>query len=481
MLFHPLTLLVSFLVFCGVYFSLPKRFQTFSLLVASCAFYAFFSIPYTALLLALSLATFALARGMENAAQCRRSLLVFSLLINLATLVAFRYFIFPDANVAARALLHWNYVTGPFSFLWSVGLSFAVFQNVSYAIEVYRRTIPAETGFVAYASYVMFFPKLLSGPIVRPKIFLPQLEHEHRFDSRRMRDGLERILWGAFKKIVIADNIAVLTAYVYAHLASVDGPALFLLAVLYPFQIYADFSGYADIAIGGALILGFHVSENFNRPFAARSFTEFWQRWHMSLSNFLRDYLYFPIAYANGKKTALRRYFGFAATFLISGIWHGALWTYFAFGLFNGATRILNTLSSHVLRHVWNITDKFSSRLTVVIQIIATFTLVAITHVLFSAPTIGDAWYVLSHMLPGLRFLVDPSYVNVSVIGMGACTLALVIVAIIVMEIVQYLSASGRTLEQYSLSFRIGAYCSLALAIAWFGAPALQPFIYFRF
>ena len=464
-----------FTIVCAVYFLLPSRFQNSLLLLASLLFYACIAPYYLPLFISLTLFNFVFAQWIESHVDLYRRLLFFAAIAtNLAILCAFRYFDFLNIHASEIArILDWNYSASSVSLLLPIGLSFLVFQSISYVVEVYRGKYSAEKSFVPYALYSLFFARILSGPIERPSSFLPQLASARGLDRQRVVFGLERILWGFFKKIVIADNIALLTTHVWSNLPGASGFTLFLLAFLYPFQMYADFSGYVDIALGSAGVLGIRLTENFNHPFSSRSITEYWQRWHMSLSNWLRDYLYYPLAFSGARKTQLRRYISLFVTFVLIGLWHGAHWTFFAFGIINGTYRVLNSALSAPLARVWQITD--SARLpTAALQMIATYCLTVVSLLFFGAPSVPEAWYVLTHMF-------TMTMADSSSIGIPLVTLMAVLVAIVSMEIVQWRAARGETTIDYIPLARWSSYGAIFAMIIIFGNLHPLPFIYFQF
>ena len=258
---------------------------------------------YIIILFALITLDFFLAKEINKREGGRRKFFfLVSVIANLGTLIFFRYFNFLNENISFLVnFLHWNYDPFLLKIALPLGLSFHIFQSLSYIIEVYKKKYIPEKNYITYALYVMFFPQLVAGPIERPQHLLPQLNTVNSFDFIKARRGLERMLIGFFKKLVIADQLAIIVNYGYSNLYSLDSLTLLFIFVLFAYQIYCDFSGYSDIAIGSALMLGYELTENFNRPFSSQTVGEFWRRWHMSLSNWLRDYLYYPLVFSLGK------------------------------------------------------------------------------------------------------------------------------------------------------------------------------------
>src|SRR5215469_1680696 len=300
MLFNSLEFAIFFPLIVGLYFCLPWRYRTPLLLIASCVFYMAF-IPVYILILFVTI-TIDYVAGIcieRSTGRGRKRWLIGSIISTCAVLFVFKYFDFFTANfVGLAGLLGWRLPRPILHIILPIGLSFHTFQSLSYVIEVYRGKQQAERNFIVYATYVMFFPQLVAGPIERPQNLLHQFSERHEFDHARITNGLKRMAWGFFKKLVIADRLALYVNDVYGDPRSYNGLQLTIATFFFAYQIYCDFSGYSDIAIGAARILGFNLMENFQTPFYSRSIAEFWRRWHISLSTWFRDYLYVPIAFS---------------------------------------------------------------------------------------------------------------------------------------------------------------------------------------
>jgi D-alanyl-lipoteichoic acid acyltransferase DltB (MBOAT superfamily) len=329
MQFNSAEYLIFLPVILGVYFSIPHRWRQLLLLGAIYYFYMAWKVEYVVLLLASILIDYSLALWIEKARSKRhqRLLLIASLSTNLGLLFAFKYFNF--FNVATHDLLGFFnifYTIPTLQLLLPVGISFYTFQTMSYTIDVYRGELKAERSLVRFALYVSFFPQLVAGPIERAERLLPQFMIRYDFDEQRVASGLRRIAWGFFKKVVIADKAAVIVDAIYQDPTTHSGLTLLFATYLFAFQIYCDFSGYSDIAIGTARLFGFDLMENFRQPYLSKSITEFWRRWHISLSTWFRDYLYIPLG---GNRVGKGRlYINLLLVFVVSGLWHGASWTY---------------------------------------------------------------------------------------------------------------------------------------------------------
>jgi D-alanyl-lipoteichoic acid acyltransferase DltB (MBOAT superfamily) len=345
---------------------------------------------------------------LENAEGKRRKLfLIFSLIANIGVLAVFKYYNFISNNLSV--FLKGFALDNPLpylKFILPIGLSFHTFQAMSYTIEVYRGNQKAERHFGIYALYVMFYPQLVAGPIERPQNLLHQFREKHVFEYDRVVEGLKLMLWGLFKKIVIADRLAIYVNAVYNNPEQHTGTTFTLATIFFAFQIYCDFSGYSDIAIGVAKIMGFKLMTNFNRPYFANNISEFWKRWHISLSTWFRDYLYISLG---GSRVSIPRwYFNLFLVFLISGLWHGASWTYVIWGALNGLYLIFAIITQ-------KLRDKFNRvtgivkvpKLNRLLQILITFSLSCLAWIFFRANNVSDAFLILKRifLLPGKLFI----------------------------------------------------------------------------
>jgi alginate O-acetyltransferase complex protein AlgI len=337
MSFISLQFLVFFMVVTLSYYQLQnQRMRITLLLAASCYFYMAF-VPKYILILGGTIVIDYLA-GLQIArstGRARKSWLVLSIIANVGVLAFFKYYNFLSGNI--QPLIHFLSPTTDIPFLkilLPIGLSFHTFQAMSYTIEVYRGKQPAEKDFLTYALYVMFYPQLVAGPIERPQNVLPQLHRFQEYDRNNIKEGLARMLWGLFKKAVIADRLAVMVDYCYNHTSTLSSGSLLVGAIFYSFQIYCDFSGYCDIGIGAAKVMGIRLMENFNEPYRSGSISEFWTRWHISLSSWFRDYVYIPLG--GNRLGEKRRKLNVLFVFLLSGLWHGANWTFVIWGGLHG-------------------------------------------------------------------------------------------------------------------------------------------------
>jgi alginate O-acetyltransferase complex protein AlgI len=337
MLFNSLSFLIFFLIVSSLYFSLPHRFRWILLLGASCFFYMCFVPIYIVILAATITVDYVAGILIERtpAPARKKAYLVMSIVSVCAILFVFKYFNFFNNNLAALArVLHWNYPIKTLRVILPIGLSFHTFQSLSYVFEVYRGRQRAEKHFGLYSLYVMYFPQLVAGPIERPQNLLHQFKEVKHFDWQRLWNGASLSLWGLFKKVVVADSLAIYTDTIYNNSRQHTGTSLLVATYFFAIQIYCDFSGYSDIARGISRIYGIELMKNFETPYFAKSISEFWSRWHISLSTWFRDYVYIPLG---GNRVSLAwNMFNIGVVFLISGLWHGANWTFVIWGALHG-------------------------------------------------------------------------------------------------------------------------------------------------
>ncbi|MCB0791171.1 MAG: MBOAT family protein [Flavobacteriales bacterium] len=341
MLFNSSAFLVFFPVVCTTYFLLPHRFRWLWLLLASCYFYMAF-VPVYILILGFTIAVDYIAGILieGSTGRRRRLFLLASIIANVGVLAVFKYWNFLNQNIGelfrAAGL---SYGIPDLGILLPIGLSFHTFQSLSYTVEVYRGNLKAERHPGIFALFVMFFPQLVAGPIERGQALLHQFHERKRFSYAALEHGLVKIAYGFFKKVVVADGLAGYVNMVYDRPEGVSSIALLVGTVFFAVQIYCDFSGYSDIAIGTANILGIRLMENFRRPYLSSSISEFWSRWHISLSSWFRDYVYIPMG---GNRVVKWRWYGnLMVTFMLSGLWHGANWTFIVWGFLHGSYLIL--------------------------------------------------------------------------------------------------------------------------------------------
>lgn len=463
-------------------YRLAPRLRNPLLLLLSLAFYASFGPENLPFLLASVLLSYFAARLIEGAdGKKRRPLLMLALLLNLGMLFFFKYSCF-FAELMLKLFSPLSSAGGRLpELLLPVGISFFVFQTTGYLIDVYRGELKAERSFIDYALFACYFPGLLSGPIQRAETMLQQYKKPSVFELKNLQSGSLQFIWGAFKKLVIADRLAVLVNTAYASPGEHAGFPLFFAALCYSVQIYCDFSAYSDMAIGSSRILGIKLPRNFDRPYAALSMQGFWRRWHISLSSWFRDYLYFPLGGSRYSKT--RNYLNIIIVFLVSGLWHGAALTFIVWGLLHGVLQVIGKITlpyRERLRRMLHISE--DGRPSRLIKQLITFALVTLAWVFFKADSLSAALNILNGF-----FAAPWALGGVSALGLSTPMLAVVLLSVLLLFAAEWAD------ERYGLSEIL--YASLAprfalcflliVALAIFGnyGAGFDPmdFVYFKF
>jgi alginate O-acetyltransferase complex protein AlgI len=455
----------------AIYWRLRRRNQNLFLLAASYLFYGWWDYRFLLLMVGSTIIDFFVARAIQKSSvrSMRRTLLILSMVINFSILGTFKYFnFFVDSFAHVLGALGMS-ASGTFlRIILPPGISFYTFQEVAYIVDVYKKKLPAAESFLDYALFISLFPHLIAGPIQRPNHLLPQVQTERSFRSDRFFDGTLLILSGLFRKCVIADNCALLANAVFS--GSFGTPNLALVAIgtyAFAWQIYGDFSGYSDIARGSAQLLGFHFMVNFRQPYLATSMKEFWRRWHISLSTWLRDYLYIPLGGSaeKGSKT----YRNLLLTMLLGGLWHGANWTFVFWGWLHGAglaiERYFGEISLPRRISFLKIQGSWPKRILV-------FHLTCLAWILFRAPSFGSAFALLRGIG---HFAWEPAYlVALKFLIMFSLPLFLIDV---------YLEHTGEeyVLETSTPAARMAFACSALVLITFFSANQANAFIYFQF
>lgn len=468
-LFLPIVFILYWFVF-----NKTNRVQNVLILVASFIFYGWWDWRFLFLLLFTSMVDYYLAQQLEKTEDVRKRkvILLLSIISNLSVLGFFKYYnFFVDSFVDAFTLLGREFSPWSLNIVLPVGISFYTFQALSYTIDVYRKQLKASHDVVEYLAFISFFPQLVAGPIERATNLLPQFSRPRSFNYDLATDGLRQMLWGLFKKVVIADNCAFYVNEIFQDYQTHNGLILVFGAVLFAFQIYCDFSGYSDIAIGTARLFGFDLMRNFAYPYFSRDIAEFWRRWHISLSTWFRDYVYIPLGGSKGgSKRKIRNTF---IIFLLSGFWHGANWTFLAWGLLNALYFLPLLLTESNRRNLGIVAEgKGLPSLKEFLQILFTFVLTVFAWVFFRSDSIADALHFISRIFSTKwHFNFDTSIL---------WTLPL-IAFLLTMEwrSRQYKHALEPVREK-SLKTSWAFYSLLVITIAFF-AGGQQQFIYFQF
>ncbi len=476
MLFNSIHFFLFFVIVTTVYFLLPHRFRWMLLLLASCYFYMAF-IPVYILILGFTIVIDYVAGILletKNGKQ-RKYYLIASLIANIGVLAIFKYYNFLNSNLSVflNSVGYQNHIP-ELSILLPIGLSFHTFQAMSYTIEVYRGNQKAERNFGIYTLYVMFYPQLVAGPIERPQNLLHQFYEKHYFDVHRVIDGLKLMVWGLFKKLVIADRLALYVNAVYNNPGQHTGISIITATIFFAFQIYCDFSGYSDMAIGAARVMGFKLMTNFNRPYFSTSIAEFWKRWHISLSTWFKDYLYLSLG---GNRVSIPRwYFNLFFVFVISGLWHGANWTFIIWGAINGFYLVFAIATQAFRKRLSQLIyldriPKFNRS----IQILITFSLTCFAWIFFRANSTADALLIVKKIFSfsGPLFADWSTIMIYSLLGISFLVLA--------EAKKEYYKGKFSFMNHPNAFIRYGTYTFLCMAIVLFGVFDGGQFIYFQF
>ncbi|MFH0735507.1 MAG: MBOAT family O-acyltransferase [bacterium] len=407
----------------------------------------------------------------------RQMLALCSIVVNLGILGFFKYFnFFVDNFIAAFSFLGIKFQTTSLKIILPVGISFYTFQALSYTIDVYRKKLKPTKSVVDYFAFVSFFPQLVAGPIERATNLLPQFYFKRTFDYEKAVDGMRQILWGLFKKIVIADNCAEYANMIFNNSSHYSGSTLVLGALFFTFQIYSDFSGYSDIAIGTSRLFGFNIMQNFNFPYFSRDIAEFWRRWHISLSTWFRDYLYIPLGGSKGGLWLKIR--NTLIIFIVSGFWHGANWTFIIWGALN-ALFFLPLLLSNKNRKNLDIVakGKLFPNLKELLLMLGTFALTVFAWIFFRANNVGHAISYITRIFSSSIFEIP----NFDGMRMGLTTIMLVVIFVIIewngRESKYAIEQLG---QKWKRPLRYAMYYIIIISIFWYAGKE-QQFIYFQF
>ena len=493
MLFHTWVFFVFFLIVFPVYLLVRKNNQAMNLwlMIASYTFYGWWNPWYLLLLFGTSAIDYWMVLLMDRKQETRKLWLVISLVSNFGFLAYFKYSGFFTDNINA-VLLNLNFPVlladpvflpnqtlsffgAPDDWLFSkvvlpIGISFHTFQSMSYTIDAYFGSIKTERSFIRFLTFVSFFPQLVAGPIERAHNLLPQLQGTPTISGPCIADGMSLFLVGFFKKVALADYLASYVVVVYGNPAQFDAPALILATIAFGWQIYFDFSGYTDMARGIAEIMGFRLMLNFNNPYTATGLGDFWNRWHISLSTWFKDYLYFPLG--GSRHGELRTYFNMFLTMFVSGIWHGAAWTFVIWGLLHAVGRCATRSLEQ--------TDFYQKSIPRIVKQVAVLTFVSFTWIFFRAQSLEDAWIIISRIFAqsfGLLlgytrgWTTDPKFP--------------ILMAVLILAVWAYqLLFNSETMFRQVLEWpavRVGLVILMIAYLLIVAQPSTKPFIYFDF
>jgi alginate O-acetyltransferase complex protein AlgI len=466
MLFNSLEFLIFFPLCTLLYFLIPHKLRWAHLLLASCIFYAAFIPSYLLILFFLIAIDYTMGILIEKEKN-KKFWLTLSILSNISLLGLFKYYNFFITNINELSGSHFILL----NLVLPIGLSFHTFQSISYTIEVYygRQKAMKHAGY--FALYVMFYPQLVAGPIERPQHLLPQFFIHQKFSSQKLYEGLRLMAWGFFKKVVVADRIGLYADAVFKHPAHLESMQIWLAVFFFSIQIYADFSGYSDIAIGAARCMGIDLCINFNRPYQSTNIRAFWKRWHISLSSWFRDYVYIPLG--GGRKGKGRKNLNLLITFILSALWHGAGWTFIAWGFLHGIYMLIYDFFK----------DRFSPiKIPRLIAWFVTCCCVGFAWIFFRASSIANALIMISR---GSKLTNISAGKILSVPGSGLAfgnfTLAFSFCAIGYMFIIEKFTTPKLLNQDSKTLVETSVFASTILLIIFFGVFQKSSFIYFQF
>ncbi len=475
MIFNSLTFLVFIGVFLPIYFALKDRTRLWLCLLGSYFFYGWWDWRFLSLIITSTLIDYSVGLMLKKTEdQLRRKrLLIISLVVNLGFLAFFKYFNFFIASF--QDLMLSIGITPSFNTLHiilPVGISFYTFQSMSYTIDVFYKKIPVERDFLRFATFIAFFPQLVAGPIVRAKEFLPQFQKNRSFEWDRFNSGLGQMLWGFFKKVAVADSLAPFVDQCFAAPEAFSSIHLLLGVIFYSFQIYCDFSGYSDIAIGLARIMGFDFPDNFRTPYFSKNFSEFWTRWHITLSSWLRDYLYIPLG--GNRHGTFNTYKNNMLTMLLGGLWHGASWVFVFWGFLHGLYLIVQRLAGPYFGRLMDLI-----RVPPIgkngINILIVYFFTCLAWIFFRSPDFLTATTIIGS-IGSLENFRPESIIN----QFWAVKGVLLIGLLLLVEMANFkFNFSKLILNQPA--FRVLSFATIIWMIAFFGTFGSNAFIYFQF
>ena len=455
------------------------KLQNILIVAASYLFYGWWDYRFLSLILLSTIVDYSVGIGLlkqENITK-RKILLWTSILVNIGFLGFFKYYnFFLDNFITAFSFFGTEIKANSLNIILPVGISFYTFQTLSYSIDVYKRKLEPTKDFIAFSAFVSFFPQLVAGPIERARNLLPQFYKKRTFDYSKAVDGIRQILWGLFKKIVIADNCAVFADQIFNNYNDYSGSTLVLGAIFFAFQIYGDFSGYSDIAIGTAKLFGFNLMQNFAFPYFSRDIAEFWRRWHISLSTWFRDYLYIPLGGSRGTNYfKIRNVF---IIFLVSGFWHGANWTFIVWGGLNALYFLpIMLLNKNKINTDVVAQGKHLPSVREVLSITLTFSLTTIAWIFFRAKDIHHAISYLSN-------IIHPSTLTIPELITPKLEMIYTLLCIFILVLFEWMNRDkihALDIANYNKSSRWMLYIIIIIMIITFGSFNQNSFIYFQF
>jgi len=485
MLFNSIDFAIFLPIVFILYWFVTNRnltLQNVLIVVASYIFYGWWDWRFLSLIVFSTLIDYSVGLKLKDEVnQFRRKVLLWvSIIVNLGFLGVFKYYnFFLDSLYEVAPGLQTVLGFNTLDIILPVGISFYTFQTLSYTIDVYKKKLEPTKSLIDFAAFVAFFPQLVAGPIERATNLLPQFYKKRKFKFINLQFGFIRILWGLFKKVVIADRLAVLVDVVYQTPADYGGAHFIIASVLFAFQIYCDFSGYSDIAIGTARLFGFKLMENFRSPYFSKSLGEFWRRWHISLSTWFRDYVYIPLG--GSRVNTYRIYLNLLIVFVVSGFWHGAAWTFIIWGALHGAILIVEHVYKSrkiAMLNAPHLVMKF-------VSVVFVFAITTFAWIFFRANTTADAFYIVDHLFDFSQPLAQnvrgmTLYLGAPLWKLGACFMLIGVLLLTEYAVDKHKVSEMLVIKQKPM-VRWSFYTSIILFIFLFGSFEVDQFIYFQF
>ncbi len=483
LIFFTFVLIINFL--------LPQKIRWVWLLLTSYAFCALADFRYVLVLFFATLVSYFCGLFIDRAEERRskKNILLIGVILNVGLLFTFKYlnfFLGSMAGLASFIGIHWDFKV--INILLPLGISFYTFQSISYLLDIYNNVIKPEENIGRYALYMAFFPKLSAGPIERGGNLLPQLQAPKTFEYQRFLDGFVRIVWGFFKKLIIADRLAVIVNTAFTKPNDFSGPQLVVAVLAFSFQVYIDFSAYCDIAIGAAKLLGIDLVENFNAPYFAETVTDFWRRWHISLTSWLRDYIFTPLNFATRRKRSkFYQYLNIMIVFLVSGIWHGANWTFILWGLLHGFYQVVEAATQKFRNRVvkkFNINrQSFGHKFW---KVLLTFALVTFAWIFFRAASLKEAGQIIASIFTAKGITAASSW-DLSVLGLSTPNLWIALLGLVIFWIFESANLKRDLIKELNLrplAIRWVVYLTIIFVViffGYFGTYTAASFIYAQF
>lgn len=480
MVFNSITFLIFSGIFFPIYFLTKGKLRLWWILLASYVFYGWWDWRFLTLIMISTFMDYNFGKliGATEEKHKRRTYLILSMIMNLGFLGFFKYFnFFIDSFVSMMHAFGFQPSVSTLQIMLPIGISFYTFQSLSYTIDIYRREIPVERNMLKFAAFIALFPQLVAGPIVRARDLLPQMNTDKKFDWDNFNSGLGRVLWGFFKKVAIADSLAPFVDQCWADPSKFSSSHLLVGVIFYSFQIYCDFSGYSDIAIGLARIMGYRFVENFKTPYFSQSFSEFWTRWHISLSSWLRDYLYIPLG--GNRKGKFHTYKNNMITMLLGGLWHGANLAFIFWGFLHGVYLILQRITTPIWRKFVQLV-RMPAFMNSAICIVIVYILTVFAWIYFRSGSMGHSSFSVANTIIG-RILSFEDFSWYSVLNKYQVLKGMLLLFIMLTVEITNQRVAWNVTQLQRPALRIALFVSVLWLIALFGTFSANSFIYFQF